>query len=188
MRKILMMGLFFSLALNLYLSQSLVGLRDGANKFVYDDFDKMLPITKQFSDSIELAQSGMKKLGVKKSGVNKIIQNIQQSWLEKSSEFFKTKLSLNDQQIITFHELKSNRERELDDYILPKISAHREKYGDVPYISTMKDSVFLGKLNEKYMYELKKLFGDENFELYESFKNAFNRKLIYKNKQDIIDF
>ena len=191
MTNLLSLLLLASVGINLYLLQ-----RD-SETVINDDFDQEITIrtTNQFSDTIEVAQSAVKKnsnnttLNVSNNASNKVSKEIAQKWLSESSDFFKNKLLLTDEQVISIHALKSGREQEFNAFIIPKINAHRKQFGTGPYLYSMVDSVFMGRLNEKYMGRLKKLIGDKNFELYEEFKNEFNRKLISINKsQNIIDF
>lgn len=174
--KLLLLFLLISFCLNLFLLQ-----RDTIFvSEITDDFDQKV------FDTVYTTQSAVKK---NKDSHKNNKYSSQQKWLVQSSEFFKQKLGLSDHQIMSFHSLKSSREQELNAYIIPKINAYHLKYAQSPYIYSMQDSVFIGRLNEKYMARLKKLMGQKNFKLYESFKNSFNRKLIsLKQDHKIIDF
>lgn len=180
MSKTILSLLIFSIGLNIYFYTTDV--------FVFDDFEVSIPSS--MNDSVHLAQSAVDKELLKENSKDFEHNRTQQYWFELSNELFEKKLKLTQSKISLYHELRSQRSVELDNYIIPKLDEHYESNGEgAPYILTMQDSVFMGKLNQKYMEKFKTLIGSGAFDEYQKLKSSFNRELTLKNKKELlIDF
>lgn len=178
MNKTIVALLVISIGLNIFFYSS--------DEYLFDDFEAAIPAS--HNDSIHIAQSGLQK----KVQIDEEFElnQTQQLWFEKSNELFEKKLKLSAKKISLYHELRSKRSVELDEYIMPKLDEHYETHGeDSPYILTMQDSVFMGQLNEKYMIKFKSQIGEDVFDEYQKLKSQFNRQLTLKDKKELlIDF
>jgi hypothetical protein len=136
-------------------------------------------------DTKELKSETMEKAYDEKA-IAKKLKNLKLKWEKDSQEFFYNDLRLRDDQIERYKELVKMRKHEADDYFEPKIKnaqvADQENGGLPYYIHSTEDTVFLGKLAERYDSLLHENFGDQAFSDYKKFINKHNKETI---KEDI---
>lgn len=104
--------------------------------------------------------------------VRERLQELHKEWLEKSDRFFVDDLRLSQDQILKYHELSVLRDKEIDDYWNVK---HGDNQGNTTYIFDSNDTIFMGKITEKYNNLLKENFGQESFSRYQDFLQKHNQ-------------
>jgi len=210
MKKTLYFALFISMGFNFYLLNSKIEvannfeeettLKKYQNRPVQDRVDiaqssvaKSLPAksnncecsSTKSSDSVNLEPEVPQKAYDEKA-VAKKLKNLKLKWEKDSRNFFYNDLLLRDDQIERYNELVKMRKLEADDYFEPKIKnaqvADQENGGLPYYIHTTEDTVFMGKLAERYDSLLHENFGDQAFSDYKKFINKHNKETI---KEDV---
>lgn len=125
--------------------------------------------------------------------VAKRIEKITTDWIKYSDDFFYNELRLRDDQIERYKELVLMRKQESDDYFSPKVkkAEHNAKLNNEKnsyYIHTTEDTVFMGKLAERYDLLLKENFGDQAFSDYKKFLKDYNKEIAEEDFFFPIDF
>lgn len=113
---------------------------------------------------------------------------LQQKWFEKVNDFLELELRLQPEKIAHFHELKSKRNQELDDFftkLMQKLQAEGNAE-DAPFYPSAEDTIEIGKINLKYEKQLLDLLGEQDMQAYQNFKQAFNKS--NQNSHVMIDF
>lgn len=210
MKKILFLALIISVGFNFYLVSSKVEvasifkeeaiLNKQQNKLLQDkvvvaqsSVAKSLPVKVnkcecsklKTSDSVNLVPEVPQKAYDEKA-IAKKLKDLKLKWEKDSRNFFYNDLLLRDDQIERYNELVKMRKLEADDYFEPKIKnaqvADQENGGLPYYIHTTEDTVFMGKLAERYDSLLHENFGDQAFSDYKKFINKHNKETI---KEDV---
>ncbi len=104
-------------------------------------------------------------------------RNYEQSklkWDQDSQDYFERELGLRIEAYETYLELQKLREKEVSNYMTPKI----EDANGEPYLFTLEDNIEIGKINSKYLKQLKDTMGAESYERYINFRQNYNKKLI----------
>ena len=206
MKKALLILLVLSFGFNLY-------LLDYEQVAVDDFEEDSMPIKRsQILDEVKVAQSSLKSSmkSSPKSATSfdcscpKAIEKIQKvsesdknieldvqrklnesktKWLADSEKFFIDEIRLSDSQIMRYHELALNRQKEIDNYFLPKmekVNEENERSGSDKgfYLHTTEDSIFMGEVALKYDSFLKENFSENAFKDYKEFVRNYNQKLM----------
>lgn len=99
-------------------------------------------------------------------------------WLEKSEKFFIDDLRISQAQMMRYEELKVARQIEMDEYFNPKMESNGKGDGTDVYYHTPEDTIFMGKITEKYNSLLKETFGEENYLAFREFVRKHNQSAI----------
>jgi len=103
-------------------------------------------------------------------------------WLEKSERFFEDELRLTHDQIMRYQELSVARQIEVDEYFNPKMEALRDGDQYQAYMHTTDDTIFMGKLAEKYNKLLEETFGRSGYMAFREFVSKHNQSAIKEDK------
>lgn len=211
MKKYLVLALVCSLGLNLYLVNVEYVVQDDFEK----DYDQ-LPEQK-INDQVTIAQSALQKKNQNncQCDCNKInanknmivkdeiiaerkdqlseevirekIEQGNQQWLENSENFFMDDLRLSPDQIARYRDLNIQRQNEISKYFEQKTKVNGDDSPET-YLFTSEDTIFMGKLAEKYEKMLKDNFGDENYQRHREFIKKHNNKLKTDEFVQLIEF
>ena len=213
MNKALFMMLAMSVALNVYLVNVEVVVRD--------DLDREY-IEQPKTDHISIAQAAVEKSGEKSSEKTvsdcepKIVEKIvyreaaqtaaandikegalksitkkdleamsaqemgelakryEKEWQQKSQKFFEYELGLSPSQQNDYLALKTSMEEEISS-MLGKSATGEKREG--PRMMTPEEMVEMGRIHQKYVNKLKAAFGDNAYNEYINFREAYNRKI-----------
>lgn len=196
MKKLLLLLLTLSVGFNFYLIDVEYVVQDDFS----NDSDEIIEMNKVV-DEVKLAQSSVSKsiktcscekssaLNLKKDlgisnpvkekdnfdefAAREKLQALHKEWLEKSDSFFMDDLRLSQDQIMKYHELSVLRQKEMDDYFNAKMEAQVD--GETTYMYDSEDTIFMGKLTEKYNELLKGNFGKDAYKRYQAFVQKHNQ-------------
>jgi len=203
MKKLLLLLLTLSVGFNFYLIDVEYVVQDDFN----NESEEIIEMNK-VEDEVKLAQSSVSKsesscscekansLNLKKDlgiannvkekevfdefAAQEKLQALHKEWLEKSDNFFMDDLRLSQDQIMKYHELSVLRQKEMDDYFNAKMEAQVD--GETTYMYDSDDTIFMGKLTEKYNELLVANFGKDAYKSYQAFvqkHNQTNKEYIY---------
>ena len=200
MKKALLILLVLSFGFNLYLLDY--------EQVIVDDFeDDAKPIKRsEILDEVKVAQSSIQptaKLDCScpkaietiekfsqapsedydEEEVRRKLENSKSKWLADSEKFFIDEMRFSNSQVMRYHELALNRQKEIDDYFQPKMDRvveDNERSGSKKsfYLHTTEDSIFLGNIAQKYDNLLKENFSINAFKDYKEFVRNYNQKLM----------
>jgi hypothetical protein len=196
MKKLLLLLLTLSVGFNFYLIDVEYVVQDDFN----NDSDEIIEMN-NVVDEVKLAQSSVskskdscacdktikldlkKELGITNSvkekdtfdefAAQEKLQSLHKEWLEKSDDFFVDDLRLSQEQIMKYHELSVLRQKDMDDYFTAKMEDKIS--GETTYMYDSEDTIFMGKLTEKYNDLLKGNFGGEAYSRYQAFVLKHNQ-------------
>ena len=95
-------------------------------------------------------------------------------WERDVSEFIERNLGLPMESVDAYLELQKQREKEVSEYMSPKLdSANGEAY-----LFTLEDNISIGKINEKYLTQLRANMGTEAYEKFIKYRQSYNREMI----------
>lgn len=213
MKKFLAFSLVCSLGLNLYLFNSEYILRDDFEA----DLEEFEYESAVINDSVQLAQSGIQKQTADCEPKAKIIRKKKiiktqmkeepnhgdeeisheevrasleesyQKWIDKSENFFIEDLQLNAEQIAEYRKLSAQRQNEISSYFDKKTKGGTD---DSPsaYIFTTDDTIFMGRIAEKYERLLKASFGEENYLKHKNFIKNHNNSSMTDEFGQVVEF
>lgn len=117
--------------------------------------------------------------------------DLQKDFSNKFQKFTYEDLRLSESQVLFYNDLKNERQKELEEYLSPKWEEMRNKGEPTEYyVYTSEDLIFLGKLNDRYLTELRRDWGSDAFDRYQKFLSDYNNDQIH-NGRDVkfmIDF
>jgi hypothetical protein len=203
MKKVLLLLLTVSIGFNFYLIDIEYVVQDDFNG---RDIEEYRNEVKNVVDEVKLAQSSVSKnskscvcdksakVDLKKDlnidnsdkenfdevAVREKMQNLHKEWLEKSDNFFVDDLRLSQDQIMKYHELSVLRQKDMDDYFTAKMEGKSSE--ETTYMYDSEDTIFMGKLTEKYNNLLISTFGEGAYGRYQAFvqkHNQSNTEYIY---------
>ncbi len=99
----------------------------------------------------------------------------QKTWEREYRAFMERDLGLDPSVADIYRELADKRKKEIDDYLIPKMSSMEE---NEPYLFTLEDNIELSKINQKYLKNLKEVMGPKNYDSYSRFRENMNRKIM----------
>lgn len=105
--------------------------------------------------------------------IRKAYEELKRVFENQFEKFAYEDLRLMDSEISFYQDLKSQREKELLDYLTPKIEENVQNNGEY-YIYSSEDMIFVGKLNEKYHALLKESWGLDAFSRFQKFLKEYN--------------
>lgn len=213
MKRFLSISLLVSVGLNLYLLNGEFIFRDDFS----EDTNEFAP-QETVGDQVKLAQAALKKESCecKKPALvrrkRKVLKKAQkdifeqkvaqekeisedemrekmeasyQAWMDKSENFFIEDLHLNAEQIAAYRELSARREAEISNYFTQKT---KERGNPAAYLFTSEDTIFMGRLAEKYEGQLKEVFGEENYKKHKSFISKHNGSAMADEFVQVVEF
>lgn len=117
--------------------------------------------------------------------------SLQRDFHKAFENFTYDELRLSESQVLFYNDLKSERQKEIQDYLTPKWEELKKKGEDIEYyVYSSEDLIFIGKINDKYLSALRSEWGSDAFDRYQSFLSQYNNAQI-TNGNDIkfmIDF
>jgi hypothetical protein len=84
--------------------------------------------------------------------------------------FMERDLGLDPELASYYFELSKKRQKEVDDYLMPKMKSQ-----EGPYLFSIDDNVAIANINARYVELLKSAMGEENYQSYQQFRNQMNR-------------
>ncbi len=205
MKKILFLALGLSLFLNLYLIDSSVEVVNDFDEKPIERVkkekslqDKVILAQSSISKKIqananlcacpslddtdkEVSKAPERKVYDEETAAKKMKQ-ITKDWHKKSHDFLFNELRLREEQIERYKELVLMRKQEADEFFSPKVKRAEENAKlnneeNAYYIHSTEDTVFMGKLAERYDSLLRQNFGDQAFSDYKKFINKYNKEI-----------
>lgn len=203
--------LLVSLIFNVYLGYKLWTVEPKI-KYVSEKRESS-DVRKVQEDSVQVKNAALKKNEIKEEIKEKVKEKIQKEEVispeEKSllvqeefdslqrdfhrafEEFTFDELRLSESQVLFYHDLKNERQKEIHDYLAPKWEELKKRGEDTSYyVYSSEDLIFVGKINDKYLSSLRREWGEDAFERYQNFLSEYNNAQI-SNGNDIkfmIDF
>jgi hypothetical protein len=127
------------------------------------------------------------KLDLSSEQIQEKLEAKYRQWIEKSDQFFIDDLRLSPDQIARYRDLTLQREKDISDYFTQKHKSQEE--GSLEsYLYTSEDTIFMGKLAERYENLLKENFGQENYQRHREFIKKHNGKMKNDDFMQIIEF
>lgn len=215
MKKFLTFCLVISVGFNLYLYNTEYVVHDDFND-EYDDFTPELPVNdhvKLAQSAISKEDCGpvkkaflrrkptQKKNTNTKDEVNKeddapMLSEVEireklearyNEWVEKSDNFFIDELELTAEQVAAYRNLSKQRQSEITDYFNRKTKDASED-SPASYMFTSDDTIFMGKLAQKYESLLKENFGEENYKKHKNFIKNHNDTIMTDEFVQVVEF
>ncbi len=108
-------------------------------------------------------------------------------WVEKSDNFFIDELDITAEQVAAYRNLSKQRQSEITDYFNRKTKDAKE---DSPsaYMFTSDDTIFMGRLAQKYENLLKENFGEENYKKHKQFIKNHNDTIMTDEFVQVVEF
>jgi len=102
------------------------------------------------------------------------VEKAQEAWKKMATDFMVGELDLDQNIIDEYFQLDRRREKALSEFMQNRINDN----GGDQFFYTLEDIVNENKINEKFLGELKAMFGPQGYEEYKKFRNNYNRKII----------
>lgn len=119
--------------------------------------------------------------------IESVFDGIQKQWSKDVADLFLDQLSLDQNHLNKYFELKEDYENErlelFQEYHEEMVAKHGEEY--VFHLTDLETSPKINELNLNYRDQLREVIGDENYTRYLELKDNFNRKI---KSQDHIDY
>jgi len=147
---------------------------------------------KQIKESILLNQqeSTEDKSEIKEAISPDYEQNYEKAknnWNEEIRAYFEVDLGLMPEQVDKYIELARDREIEISK-MMDETFKKSDLNPDEPYLFTLEDNINLGKINQKYSIELRRIIGAEAYNQYVKQRNKMAMKMIKDGHGFIVEF
>lgn len=110
-----------------------------------------------------------------------------QQWLDKSENFFIEDLRLSAEQIAAYRSLSSQRQNDINAYFDQKTKGGTDTSPSA-YMFTSEDTIFMGKLAQKYERQLKEAFGEKNYRKHKNFLKNHNNSAMTDEFVQVVEF
>lgn len=100
-------------------------------------------------------------------------------WKEKAREYLEVELRLPAEDIDTYFNIQTEREKAIGEFMAPKFENMNP---EEPYFLTVEDNVAMGKINEFYLSKLKEQMGKGAYKDLNTFRQKYNQKMIKEGK------
>lgn len=108
-------------------------------------------------------------------------------WVDKSENFFLDELSLTAEQVASYRNLSKKRQNEISEYFNQK-SKNAEEDSPSTYMFTSDDTIFMGRVAQKYENLLKDNFGEENYKKHKQFIKNHNDSIMTDEFVQVVEF
>lgn len=108
-------------------------------------------------------------------------------WIDKSENFFYDELDLSAEQVAAYRSLSKERQDEISEYFNRK-TKNASKDTPSSYMLNSDDTIFLGKVAEKFEGLLKDNFGAENYRKHKQFIKKHNDNIMTDEFVQVVEF